>query len=36
VVTAFWVPAIAIALYTGIALYWLIPDRRIEDELRRN
>jgi len=34
-VSAFVQPWIAGALYTGIALVWLIPDRRIEDELRR-
>jgi len=34
-VSAFIQPWIAGALYTGIALVWLIPDRRIEDELRR-
>jgi len=32
---AFVQPWIAAALYAGIALVWLIPDRRIEDELRR-
>ena len=32
---AFVRPWIAAALYTGIALVWLVPDRRIEDELRR-
>jgi len=26
---------IAAALYAGVALVWLIPDRRIEDQLRR-
>jgi uncharacterized membrane protein len=35
VVTAFFVPWIAVALYVGIALLWLIPDRRIENELHR-
>ena len=35
VVTAFFVPWIAGALYVGIALLWLIPDRRIENELHR-
>lgn len=32
---AFVQPWIAAAIYTGIALVWLIPDRRIEDELHR-
>jgi len=32
---AFVQPWLAAALYTGIALVWLIPDRRIENELRR-
>jgi uncharacterized membrane protein len=36
VVTAFLLPAIAIALYVGIALLWLIPDRRIEHELHKS
>jgi uncharacterized membrane protein len=32
---AFVMPWLAAAIYVGIALVWLIPDRRIEDELRR-
>ena len=32
---AFVEPWLATALYAGIALVWLIPDRRIENELRR-
>jgi uncharacterized membrane protein len=36
VVLAFVVPWVAGAIYIGIALLWLIPDRRIEDELKRN
>jgi len=32
---AFVQPWIAAALYAGVALVWLIPDRRIEEELRR-
>lgn len=35
IVTAFFAPWVAAALYVGIALLWLIPDRRIEDELKR-
>jgi uncharacterized membrane protein len=35
IVTAFFVPWIAGALYVGIALLWLIPDRRIENELHK-
>ena len=34
-VLAFFVPWLSAALYTGIALVWLIPDRRIEHELKR-
>ena len=34
-VLAFVTPWLSAALYTGIALLWLIPDRRIEDELKR-
>ena len=30
---AFISPLISIALYVGIALLWLIPDRRFEDRL---
>ena len=32
---AFVTPWLSATLYTGIALLWLIPDRRIEDELRK-
>ena len=35
IVTAFFVPWVAVALYVGVALLWLIPDRRIENELHR-
>ena len=35
IVTAFFVPWVAAAFYIAIALLWLIPDRRIEDELKR-
>jgi uncharacterized membrane protein len=35
IVLAFFQPWIAAALYIGISLVWLIPDRRIEDELKR-
>ena len=35
VVLAFVAPWLACAIYVGIALLWLIPDRRIEDELHR-
>ena len=34
-VLAFVAPWLSAALYAGIALVWLIPDRRIEDELRK-
>jgi len=36
VVSAFFMPAISIALYVAIALVWLIPDRRIEHELHKS
>jgi uncharacterized membrane protein len=32
---AFWRPLVADAIYVGIALLWLLPDRRIERELSR-
>lgn len=32
---AFVAPWLSAAIYAGIALVWLIPDRRIEDELRK-
>jgi len=35
IVLAFLAPWLAAALYIGISLVWLIPDRRIEDELKR-
>jgi len=35
IVLAFFAPWLAAALYIGISLVWLIPDRRIEDELKR-
>jgi len=35
IVLAFVMPWLSAALYAGIALVWLIPDRRIEDELKR-
>ncbi len=30
VAAAFWVPAVALAMYAGVAGMWLVPDRRIE------
>jgi uncharacterized membrane protein len=35
IILAFFAPWLAAALYIGISLVWLIPDRRIEDELKR-
>jgi uncharacterized membrane protein len=35
IVAAFFAPWLSALLYTGIALLWLIPDRRIENELKR-
>ena len=31
---AFWVPAVAQAIYVAVALVWLIPDRRIERAIK--
>ncbi|MFZ6743226.1 TMEM175 family protein [Undibacterium sp. JH2W] len=31
---AFWYPVISMGLYVGMALIWLIPDRRIEKALK--
>ena len=33
-IAALWLPALALALYVLVALFWLIPDRRIERILR--
>jgi uncharacterized membrane protein len=33
--TAFYRPAISQVIYIAVALMWLVPDRRIEKELRR-
>jgi uncharacterized membrane protein len=33
IVIACWWPALAMALYTAVAIMWLIPDRRIEKQL---
>jgi uncharacterized membrane protein len=30
IVLAVWWPAVALAIYAGVALIWLVPDRRIE------
>ena len=35
VVLAFVKPAVSAALYVGIALMWLVPDRRIERAVKR-
>ena len=35
VVVSRWAPEIAQAIYVAMALIWLIPDRRIENALRR-
>jgi uncharacterized membrane protein len=31
---AFWSPWFALAIYVAVALFWLVPDRRIERVLR--
>jgi len=33
IASTFWVPWMALAIYVGVALLWLIPDRRIENAL---
>ena len=30
IVSTFWLPWVAQAIYVGVALMWLVPDRRIE------
>ena len=35
VAVAFFQPWISIALYVGVALMWLVPDRRIESRVKR-
>jgi len=35
IVVAFWSPPGAQALYVLVALFWLVPDRRIEGVLRQ-
>ena len=31
IVSTFWLPWVAQAIYVGVALMWLVPDRRIEN-----
>jgi len=33
VLSSFWVPKISFGLYGGVAIWWLIPDERIEKEI---
>ena len=35
VIIAFWLPMVAYIIYATVALIWLIPDHRIEKELRQ-
>jgi uncharacterized membrane protein len=35
IASTFWVRWLALALYVAVALLWLVPDRRIEQALRR-
>jgi uncharacterized membrane protein len=35
IVLAFWSPLVAFGLYFGVAMLWLIPDRRIERNVAR-
>ena len=30
---SFWMPSLALAIYAGVALMWLVPDRRVEEVL---
>ena len=34
IAASFWQAGLALAFYVGVALLWLIPDRRIEKTLR--
>ena len=34
IVASFWQAGAALAFYVGVALLWLVPDRRIEKTLR--
>jgi uncharacterized membrane protein len=36
IVATFWAPDLSMAIYVIVALMWLVPDRRIENELRRH
>ena len=36
IVLAFWQPWISLALYVGVALIWLVPDKRIENALKES
>jgi uncharacterized membrane protein len=36
IIAAFFVPVVSIVLYVAVALIWLIPDRRIERQLKMN
>jgi uncharacterized membrane protein len=36
ILSAFWAPRVSQGLYTLVALFWLIPDRRIERVLSRS
>jgi uncharacterized membrane protein len=31
---AFWIPALALASYAAVAMMWLVPDKRIEEEVQ--
>jgi hypothetical protein len=35
IATALVLPAVAVAIYVGVAVWWFIPDRRIERAVRR-
>ena len=35
IATSFWHPAIAMAIYSGAAMVWLVPDRRIEERVKK-
>jgi uncharacterized membrane protein len=36
VALSFWAPSLALAIYAGVALMWLVPDRRVEKVLGEN
>ena len=35
IATSLVLPAVSVAIYVGVAIWWFIPDRRIERAVRR-